>query len=121
MEELKVCPFCTGNINKIYYMENRNYQAVCKNCGMVFTYKSTSHDDAEQTWNTRTPDTSKLHPLSEWNEDDGNVLWWKLPIDEPPYAGMPLDLEWQHWNYGNYYTHWSMLPVVDVAGLEEVE
>lgn len=30
-------------------------------------------------------------PLEEWHEDLGNCLWWKFPIDEPPYVGSPLD------------------------------
>lgn len=31
-------------------------------------------------------------PLSEWTEEDGNVLWWRFPIEEPPYCGSPQDL-----------------------------
>lgn len=31
-------------------------------------------------------------PLAEWHEDMGPMLWWKFPIDEPPYVGSPLDL-----------------------------
>lgn len=34
----------------------------------------------------------KARPLSQWSEDDGDVLWWKFPIEEPPYVGSPLDL-----------------------------
>jgi len=34
----------------------------------------------------------KARPISEYHEDMGNVLWWKFPIDEPPYVGSPLDL-----------------------------
>lgn len=30
-------------------------------------------------------------PLSEWHEDMGAVLWWRFPIEEPPYVGSPLD------------------------------
>lgn len=33
-----------------------------------------------------------LRSASEWHEDMGAVLWWKLPIEEPPYVGSPLDL-----------------------------
>jgi hypothetical protein len=36
--------------------------------------------------------TIKARPLSEWCEKDGDVLWWKFPIEEPPYCGSPLDL-----------------------------
>lgn len=35
---------------------------------------------------------SKLRKLDRWHEDDGPVLWWKLPITEPPYVGTPLDM-----------------------------
>lgn len=34
----------------------------------------------------------KARPLSEYHEDMGPVLWWRFPIDEPPYVGSPLDL-----------------------------
>ena len=44
-------------------------------------------------------------PLEEWHEDYGNVLWWKFPIEEPPYVGSPLDKNWTA-----YHTHWT--PIV---------
>ena len=31
-----------------------------------------------------------LRPIDEYHEDMGNVLWWKFPIEEPPYVGSPL-------------------------------
>jgi hypothetical protein len=31
-------------------------------------------------------------PFSEWHEDHGEVLWWKLPVAQAPYIGSPLDL-----------------------------
>lgn len=34
---------------------------------------------------------SEARPLEEWHEDIGSVLWWKFPINEPPYVGSPLD------------------------------
>lgn len=33
----------------------------------------------------------QVRPLSEWHEDMGPKLWWRFPIDEPPYVGSPLD------------------------------
>lgn len=45
-------------------------------------------------------------PLEEWGEDYGDVLWWKFPIEEPPYVGSPLDENWP-----NYHTHWTPLVV----------
>ena len=44
-------------------------------------------------------------PLEEWHEDYGDVLWWKFPIEEPPYVGSPLDENWTA-----YHTHWT--PIV---------
>lgn len=51
----------------------------------------------------------ELHPESEWDEDFGAVLWWKSPIDEPPYAGTPLDCDWP-----GYHTHWTIIPVPEM-------
>ena len=33
-------------------------------------------------------------PASEWHDDDGDVLWYRLPVAEPPYVGSPLDVGW---------------------------
>lgn len=37
-------------------------------------------------------DMSRARTFDEWHEDHGTVLWWRLPICEPPYVGSPLDL-----------------------------
>lgn len=42
--------------------------------------------------------------LSDWDEYDGNVLWWRFPINEPPYVGTPLDDD-----FPPYVTHWTPL------------
>lgn len=78
-------------------------------------------------------------PLSEYHEDMGTVLWWKLPITEPPWVGTPNDLghtvqievtsltservkfqprrsSKHNFDVGGwiprYYTHWTPLPRV---------
>lgn len=48
----------------------------------------------------------KPRPLEEWGEDYGDVLWWALPIEEPPYVGSPLDEKWP-----GYHTHWTPIPL----------
>ena len=78
-----------------------------------------------------------LRPLSEWHEDDGSVLWWTLPLSEPPYVGTPLDSGYavevhtmmphlpheamdkpRHVSrmfvggWPGYHTHWSPIPSV---------
>lgn len=49
----------------------------------------------------------QLRPAWQWHEDMGPALWWKFPIEETPYIGTPLDLDFDP----NYYTHFSPLPV----------
>lgn len=49
-----------------------------------------------------------LHTIDEWHDDHGSVLWWHLPINEPPYVGQPGDSDWP-----GYHTHWTMLIVPD--------
>lgn len=34
---------------------------------------------------------SPARPIDEYHEDLGNVLWWRFPIEEPPYCGSTLD------------------------------
>ena len=45
-------------------------------------------------------------PIEEWNEDLGDVLWWKFPVEEPPYVGSPLDEKWP-----GYHTHWTFISI----------
>lgn len=45
-------------------------------------------------------------PLSEWHEDTGPVLWWSFPVQEPPYAGTPLDSD-----FPAYVTHFTRFAV----------
>ena len=49
--------------------------------------------------------STEARSLEEWHEDIGDVLWWKFPIEEPPYVGSPLDEKWPA-----YHTHWT--PIV---------
>lgn len=50
----------------------------------------------------------EARPLEQWGEDDGDVLWWKFPIEEPPYVGSPLDCNWS-----GCHTHWTPIEVPD--------
>ncbi|QIJ76191.1 hypothetical protein GU700_17290 [Methylobacterium sp. NI91] len=70
----------------------------------------------------------RARPLAEWTEEDGDVLWWRFPITEPPYVGSPLDCGKQieitisehgrndrmsrYWVGGwpDYHTHWTPIP-----------
>jgi hypothetical protein len=60
-------------------------------------------------------------PLAEYHEDLGPVLWWLLPVDEPPYVGSPLDSDWQVGGSGPdgaYFTHFTPIQVPRGAGEE---
>jgi hypothetical protein len=75
---------------------------------------------------------STPHLLEEWSEEDGPVLWWRFPVDEPPYVGTPLDLGFTveihsvdgvaaRGNVGGwpgYHTHWTPIegPEAPAAG-----
>lgn len=62
-------------------------------------------DDLETAGNEPWNVLHTLRPRAEWHEDIGPVLWWDLPIQEPPYCGTPLDSDWPC-----EYSHWSPLP-----------
>jgi hypothetical protein len=37
---------------------------------------------------------TRTRPFAEWHEDDGAALWWKAPVQEPPFSGTPGDSDW---------------------------
>lgn len=69
-------------------------------------------------------------PISEYHEEMGDVLWWRFPIEEPPYLGSPShcgftvetvfrqnfekDVVHRHQVGGwpGYHTHFSPIPEV---------
>lgn len=55
---------------------------------------------------SRYTEATRPHPLDEWSERDGPVLWWAFPVTEPPYSGTPLDTDWP-----GYHTHFTRLLV----------
>ena len=53
-------------------------------------------------------------PLDEWHEDDGDCLWWKFPIEEPPYCGSPLCTD-----FPDYVAHFTRLILpLEIGGVE---
>ncbi|MGL4571746.1 MAG: hypothetical protein ACRCVJ_11855 [Clostridium sp.] len=48
---------------------------------------------------------NKPEPIEEWHEDMGDCLFWKYPVEEPPYCGTPLDIGFIE----EYYTHFTRL------------
>lgn len=70
-------------------------------------------------------DFTRPRPLSEWTEEDGEVLWWKFPVDEPPFVGSPRILgqvveirthqgviaKGLVGGWPGYHTHWTPIPI----------
>ena len=61
-----------------------------------------------------------FYPAADYHEDYGTVLWWHLPVKEPPYVGAGAGM-CETDNYGEptkcrrlqeegWLTHWSRLP-----------
>lgn len=49
-------------------------------------------------------------PIEEWHEDEGDCLWWKFPIVEPPYCGSMLDCGFTE----DYYTHFTRIIIPEL-------
>lgn len=49
-------------------------------------------------------------PYSEYHEDFGAVLWWLMPIDEPPYVGAPDCSDWPFGPEHEKRLWWTPLP-----------
>lgn len=76
---------------------------------------------------TKGPMMERTRHISEWTEETGPVLWWKFPLNEPPYVGTPLDLghtvemlarannidklmRFTVGGWPGYHTHWTPIP-----------
>jgi hypothetical protein len=53
-------------------------------------------------------------PLDDWDEDTGNAIWWRFPINEPPYVGTPNCDDWP-----GYHTHWTPIICPDEPPTEQ--
>ena len=49
-----------------------------------------------------------VRSIDEWDESDGFCLWWRFPVEEPPFVGSPLDSDWP-----GYHTHFTRIVVPD--------
>ena len=45
-----------------------------------------------------------------WSDDDGSVLWWLLPVEEPPYVGTPTDDGWPFYEEDEHRLYWTRIP-----------
>lgn len=65
---------------------------VVADCGTAGPHGDT-REEAVEAWNAL-PRRPVLRPFADWHEDHGCCLWWRQPIEEPPWAGSPLDSDW---------------------------
>ena len=57
-------------------------------------------------------DFHRPRPFSEWHDDEGDVLWFVLPIEEAPYCGTPNSEGWPWRPIHHEQLHWCRLPVI---------
>ena len=103
VELLGGCPCesdCEGSVGSCPNRKNGNCNEVFK-----LSYCAVSKLAQHLIANGVTVQECTRH-LEEWHEDYGDVLWWKFPIEEPPYVGSPLDMAWP-----GYHTHWTLIPM----------
>lgn len=101
------------------------FDRIAQACGDPGSYLPRRPDESVTRWSARAVAhvLQAPRPLEEWSEDDGPVLWWRLPVEEAPWVGTPLDDEWPcRWEEGwtdamdiyspddAVYTHWTPLP-----------
>lgn len=58
-----------------------------------------------------------LRHVDAYHEDYGTVLWWHVPVQEPPYVGSPDDkkangssTDCSRFIRDGWLTHWSRIP-----------
>lgn len=98
IEHIKDVPTCLVSDTGFYFSK---YPA-----GWFYPTDVTSSIENAPTIEARPVVRVAARPLKEWHEDYGDVLWWKFPIEEPPYVGSPLDCNWS-----GYHTHWTPIEV----------
>lgn len=56
-------------------------------------------------------DLHRPRPYCDWHEDYGDVLWWVIPISEPPYVGSPFSSDWPvFFSESGHDLWWTPLP-----------
>jgi hypothetical protein len=63
----------------------------------------------------REPQASE--PFDRWHDDDGDVLWWRFPIEEPPYVGSPLASDWPFTESDHPSLGWTRLALPAPPGV----
>lgn len=114
------CADCRQRSAILTYEENRIYKVFCPKCGYEHIFEHVSETTAIEHHNMMVKiaeyeDCFELIPADKIHEDYGTVLWWRVPINEPPIVASILDCDFCD-EYtdedGNIkeFTHFSLLP-----------
>lgn len=95
MKVVMCCPKC-GNEDLTLKKEYNPYVYICDKCKFEF----------DSMWSGFQTYKTELFRLEDWFEEDGACLWWKFPIEEEPYVGSPLDV-----NFPNDVTHFTRIVI----------
>lgn len=105
---------CEHGIRDLRADYGNGWHAVsCARCGLVSHRVKTlglalaSFRAADARLQEQLYDERHTFQIADWKESDGDVLWWRFPLDESPYCGTPLDQDWP-----GYHTHWTRIPRV---------
>lgn len=99
------CPVCgASDVAMRAYTRAYVFCTACGMCGPCAPKVNAEY--AIRQWN-ELPRQPIPRPFEEWHEDYGDALWWRFPLEGPPYVGSPLDEDWVD---DGYFTHWTPLP-----------
>ncbi len=87
------------------YEENRVYRIKCHNCGQYIEFNAESYDEAFKLYNAMF-EGQTIYPIEDLSEDDGVVLGYRLPVEEPPDIICNADPDFDE----NEYSHFTQLP-----------
>lgn len=102
-----------------WLQETKRLEGIATGRGQAIIRKNAEIDELEDRADAaerREQKLKEVRTLEEWHEDFGDVLWWTFPIEEPPYCGSPLDLDWP-----DYHTHWTPLIIPEAPAPKEGE
>lgn len=79
-----------------------NPLALCSTGAQLLDVECFGPSSEYQAWNTE----QVFKPVSEWDEEEGDALFFKLDAGEPPVVTSPISSDWDN----DYFTHWMPLP-----------
>lgn len=106
------CPHCGAKLKRQQgydpQIDGGRNRFVCSDvrCRKYIEFSASTPEKAVQLLNTMF-EGQQLFPIEQLHEDDGFVMLFKVPIEEPPIIASrcSLDVRWE------LYTHFSRIPM----------